>query len=89
MKIKSVKCGQFAGLRDFEQSFTNGINLVYGKNESGKSTLVNLISRTFFQETKLNKKTDKEFINLYFPKTQDNLQSPVATTQKHPKNEKY
>jgi len=74
MKIKSVKCGQFAGLRDFEQSFTNGINLVYGKNESGKSTLVNLISRTFFQETKLNKKTDKEFINLYFPKTQDNQQ---------------
>ena len=74
MKIKSVKCGQFAGLRDFEQSFADGINLVYGKNESGKSTLVNLISRTFFQETKLNKRTDREFISLYFPKTQDNQQ---------------
>ena len=43
MKISKVSCTQFAGIRNQEFTFTDGINLVYGKNESGKSTLANLI----------------------------------------------
>ncbi|MCC8151808.1 MAG: AAA family ATPase [Lachnospiraceae bacterium] len=49
MKIKNVSCTQFAGIRDRSISFDEGINLIYGKNESGKSTLVNLISCIFFK----------------------------------------
>ncbi|MCD7818324.1 MAG: AAA family ATPase [Lachnospiraceae bacterium] len=67
MKIKNISCTQFAGIRDRSISFDDGINLIYGKNESGKSTLVNLISRTFFQNARIDGRRDKEFKELYFP----------------------
>ena len=67
MKLKSVSCTQFAGVRDRNVSFTDGINVIYGKNESGKSTLVNLIARTLFQNAKLDGRKDKDFFELYFP----------------------
>lgn len=67
MKIRNVSCTQFAGVRDRSVTFTDGINVIYGKNESGKSTLVNLISRTLFQNAKLDRRSDKEFFELYFP----------------------
>ena len=67
MKIKNISCTQFAGVRDRNVSFTDGINVIYGKNESGKSTLVNLISRTLFQNAKLDRRSNKDFYELYFP----------------------
>ncbi len=67
MKIKNISCTQFAGVRDQNVAFTDGINVIYGKNESGKSTLVNLLSRTLFQSAKLDRRSDKKFFELYFP----------------------
>lgn len=61
MKITKVSTTQFAGISDREISFDDGINLIYGKNESGKSTLVNLILKTLFQSNKVAK-ADKEII---------------------------
>lgn len=67
MKIKSVSCEQFAGIRDRSVSFEDGMNVIYGKNESGKSTLVNLISRTLFQNAKVDGRKDKTFVEAFFP----------------------
>lgn len=69
MKIKKVSTEQFAGIRDREVDFGDGINVVFGENESGKSTLVNLISRTLFQDAKLkmSQTADKEFVSRWFP----------------------
>lgn len=67
MRIKNISCTQFAGIRNRNISLVDGINVIYGKNESGKSTLVNLLSRTLFQKAKLDGRSDKEFFELYFP----------------------
>lgn len=69
MKITKISCEQFAGTRDRDISLTDGINLIYGKNESGKSTLVNILSRTLFQNSKIDGRKDKDFMNAYFPST--------------------
>lgn len=67
MKIRKISCTQFAGVRDREIAFADGVNVVCGENESGKSTMVNLIARTLFQNAKIDNRTDKEFKTLYFP----------------------
>lgn len=72
MKITEISCTQFAGVRDSNIILDNGINVVYGKNESGKSTIVNLISRTFFQDVKLDKRSNKDFYDNYFPSENKN-----------------
>lgn len=72
MKLKTVSCTQFAGARDRELSFADGLNVIYGRNESGKSTLVNLISRTLFQNAQLDRRSDKGFYELYFPAARKN-----------------
>lgn len=69
MKIEKLSCTQFAGLNNKDIDLKDGINVLYGKNESGKSTLVNLLSRTLFQDVKLtkNRNEDKAFFNSFFP----------------------
>ena len=67
MKLKNISCTQFAGIRDREIALEDGINVIFGQNESGKSTLVNLISCTLFQKAKLDGRSNKDFKRLYFP----------------------
>lgn len=70
MKIKSVSCRQFAGLRNLKPvQFQDGMNIIYGPNESGKSTLVGLIYSLLWQNCKVDgrEKKDKDYKKLYFP----------------------
>lgn len=72
MKITNISCSQFAGMCDKSVSLKSGINVIYGENESGKSSLVNLLSGTLFRNTRLNKKTDKDFYERFFPSKKRN-----------------
>ena len=68
MKIRELYSKQFAGLcLDDPICFEDGVNVVCGRNESGKSTLVNLISRLLFQKAKLSGAAGKKFGEQYFP----------------------
>ena len=75
MRIKEVNCKQFAGLRKREFVFENGLNLIIGDNESGKSTLVDLLYHLFFQDAFLDGRRDKDFKEKYFPKSAGALQA--------------
>lgn len=68
MRIKSVACDQFAGLLDKELEFDKGLNIILGDNETGKSTMVELIYHMLFQDAKLDARKDTAFIENYFPK---------------------
>ena len=59
MKINEIKINSYGKLKDKEIKCNDGINLIYGKNESGKSTLLRFIENIFYGISK-NKK-GKEF----------------------------
>lgn len=55
MKINKLKINSYGKLKDKEIILENGINLIYGQNESGKSTLIHFIINLFYGNIK-NKK---------------------------------
>jgi len=57
MIIKNIKLNPFGGLVDKEISLDNGLNVIYGPNEAGKSTVYNGVQKVLFTPAKLNKKT--------------------------------
>ncbi|MGI5889147.1 MAG: AAA family ATPase, partial [Oscillospiraceae bacterium] len=69
MKIKSVSCEQFAGLRDKKIDFGDGINIIVGDNEAGKTTVAGLIYSLLMRDVKLEKRSqsDRAFQKSYFP----------------------
>ena len=69
MIIKELSCDCFAGVRDMSVRFADGMNILLGDNESGKSTLADLLYHLFFQEAKLDGRKDKAFLDACFPKT--------------------
>lgn len=79
MKLKKFKTDNFAGLRSREYEFVDGMNVLYGKNETGKSTIIDAVYNTLFQNAKLNRTTDKEFIANYFPvNSSDTIDSTIV-----------
>lgn len=68
MRIKRIKCDQFAGLNQVSIDFKDGMNVVVGENESGKSSLMDLASNVLFKTRKLDKRSDAGFIDSCFPK---------------------
>lgn len=77
MKIKRVECDQFAGVQGRELAFDNGLNIVVGDNESGKSTMVDLIYQILFKDVKLDGRSDSDFMDKYFPKKVSGPQGDV------------
>ena len=48
MKIKKIKINNYGKLENKEINLKNNLNIIYGKNESGKSTLLNYIKNIFY-----------------------------------------
>lgn len=69
MHIKSFSTNRFAGLEDVNINFEDGLNVILGENESGKSTIINGIQSSIFKNIKLlkNNNKDKDFIKNFMP----------------------
>lgn len=48
MVIEKITIGHFGGIKEYECSFTDGINLIEGRNEAGKTTIGTFIKFIFF-----------------------------------------
>ncbi|MCI8641842.1 MAG: AAA family ATPase [Clostridia bacterium] len=48
MKIENIKINSYGSLKEKEINLQNNLNIIYGKNESGKSTLLNYIKNIFY-----------------------------------------
>ena len=55
MKINKLKINSYGKLKEKEIDLKDGINIIYGQNEAGKSTLINFIINSFYGISK-NKK---------------------------------
>ena len=56
--INKDSCGNFAGIQDREVAFEQGLNILVGKNETGKSKIIDLIYQLLFHDIDA-KKSDK------------------------------
>ena len=48
MQINEIKVNGYGNLQDTEINLNDGINIIKGKNETGKSTLLNFITSMFY-----------------------------------------
>src|SRR6056297_2507243 len=69
MIIRGYSCKRFAGIADKNVEFGEGMNVVLGPNEAGKSTIVEGMYSVLFKPSNIgNKKTsDKEFRSRFMP----------------------
>ena len=67
MKIKNIKINNYGKLENKEINLENKINIIYGKNESGKSTLLNYIKNIFYGISKNKNGKDISDFEKYKP----------------------
>ena len=67
MKINSIKVNAYGKLKNKEINLTNDINIIYGENESGKSTLLKFILNILYGTSKNKKGRDISDFEKYKP----------------------
>lgn len=67
MKINKIKINAYGKLKEKEIDFKDHINIIYGKNEAGKSTLLNFITSCFYGISKNKKGKEISDFEKYTP----------------------
>ena len=67
MKIKKIKINSYGKLQNKEINFDEKINIIYGENESEKSTLLKFILNSFYGTSKNKKGKDISDFEQYKP----------------------
>lgn len=67
MEINKIKINSYGKLKEKEIDLNNGINIIYGKNEAGKSTLLKFIINTFYGISKNKKGKEYSDFERYTP----------------------
>ena len=67
MKINELKVNSYGKLKDKNIEFSDGINIIYGENEKGKSTLLNCIVNMLYGTSKKKNGKDISDYDKYKP----------------------
>jgi len=67
LKINKIKINSYGKLKEKEIQLHDGINIVYGENESGKSTLLKFIVNSFYGISKNKKGKEYSDFDRYLP----------------------
>ena len=67
MKINKIKINSYGKIKNKEINLENHLNIIYGKNESGKSTIVNFINNILFGISKNKNGKDISDFDKYTP----------------------
>ena len=67
MKVNKIKINSYGKLKDKEIDLKDGINVIYGKNEAGKSTLLRFIINSFYGISKNKKGKEYSDYDRYKP----------------------
>ena len=67
MKINKIKINSYGKIKNKEINLGNHLNIIYGKNESGKSTIVNFINNILFGISKNKNGKDISDFDKYTP----------------------
>ena len=77
MKINKIKINSYGKLKEKEIDLKDGINLIYGKNESGKSTLLKFIENSFYGISKNKKGKEYSDFEKYTPWAGDEFSGKI------------
>lgn len=77
MKIKEIKINNYGILKNKKINFENKLNIIYGKNESGKSTLLNYIKNIFYGISKNKNGKNVSEYEKYLPWTEEEFSGKI------------
>ena len=77
MKINKIKVNNYGKLKNLEINLNNNINIIYGKNETGKSTLQNFILNSLYGISKNKKGKDISDFEKYKPWSGDDFSGKI------------
>ena len=78
MKIQQLNIHSYGKLKDKEIKFGDNINIIFGKNESGKSTIMHYIINSFYGTSKNKKNKELSDYDKYFPWSSDDFSGKLS-----------
>ena len=77
MKINKLKINSYGKLKNKEIELKDNINIIYGKNEAGKSTLLKFIINSFYGISKNKKGKDYSDFDKYLPWSEEEFSGKI------------
>ena len=78
MQIKNVKINNYGKIKDKDISFSDKINIIYGENEAGKSTLMRFIINSLYGISKNKKGKEYSDFEKYKPWNGDDFSGKIS-----------
>ena len=78
MQIKNIKINNYGKIKDKDLSFVDNINVIYGKNEAGKSTLMHFIINSLYGISKNKKGKEYSDFEKYRPWSGEDFSGKIS-----------